>query len=175
NVSDPAEKETFVVSPLLQTMGERKWLGQKTGPGFYKKGKGEKCSEILALDPETMEYRPRKKLRAPSLDAARRANSLPEKRQAPLYADDVAGPFAWEITKKTLLYSAARIPEIADDIVSVDRAMKWGFNWDLGPFEMWDAIGVEKSVARMREEGETIPPLVEELLASGAKSFYGEE
>jgi 3-hydroxyacyl-CoA dehydrogenase len=175
NVSDPAEKETFVVSPLLQTMVERKWLGQKTGQGFYKKVKGEKGSEILALDPETMEYRPRKKLRAPSLEAAKRAKSLPEKLQALVYADDVAGRFAWEITKKTLLYSAARIPEIADDIVSVDRAMKWGFNWDLGPFEMWDAIGVEKSVARMREEGETIPPLVEELLASGAKSFYGEE
>src|SRR5690606_16961390 len=175
NVSDPAEKETFVVSPLLRDMVERKWLGQKTGQGFYKKVKGEKGSEILALDPKTMEYRPRKKLRAPSLEAAKRAKSLPEKLQALVYADDVAGRFAWEITKKTLLYAAARIPEIADDIVSVDRAMKWGFNWDLGPFEMWDAIGVEKSVARMREEGETIPPLVEELLASGAKSFYGKE
>ena len=107
NVSDPAEKETFVVSPLLQTMVERKWLGQKTGQGFYKKVKGEKGSEILALDPETMEYRPRKKLRAPSLEAAKRAKSLPEKLQALVYADDVAGRFAWEITKKTLLYSAA--------------------------------------------------------------------
>lgn len=175
NVEDPQEKEAFVIPPLLKKMVENGWLGSKSGQGFYKKVKGEKGSEILALDPETMEYRPRKKLKAMSLEMAKRAKTIPERFSTLVYADDAAGRLAWHVTKKVLLYSAARIPEIADDIASVDKAMKWGFNWELGPFEMWDAIGVEKSVARMREEGETIPPLVEELLKSGATSFYQKE
>jgi 3-hydroxyacyl-CoA dehydrogenase len=172
NVSDPEEQKAFEVPEVLRKMVENGWLGTKSGQGFFKKVKGEKGKEIHALDLQTMEYRPRKKLKAPSLEMAKRAKSLPEQLKALVYAKDPAGELAWYITKKVLLYSAARIPEIADDIVSVDRAMKWGFNWELGPFEIWDAIGVEKSVARMREEGETIPLLVEELLASGAKSFY---
>ncbi|PTM56508.1 3-hydroxyacyl-CoA dehydrogenase [Desmospora activa DSM 45169] len=175
NVDDPAEKQAFSIPELLRTMVDKGWLGAKSGQGFFKKVKGEKGSEILALDPATGEYRPRKKLKAPSLEMAKRAKSKSEQLQALVYADDVAGRLAWHITKKVLLYSAARIPEIADDIVSVDRAMRWGFNWDLGPFEVWDAIGVEKSVARMRAEGETIPPLVEELLAKGATSFYQQQ
>ncbi|SEM92441.1 3-hydroxyacyl-CoA dehydrogenase/enoyl-CoA hydratase family protein [Lihuaxuella thermophila] len=172
NVEDPEEKQAFVVSPILKKMVENKWLGEKSGQGFYKKVKTDAGKEILALDPKTMEYRPSKKLKARSLDQAKRAKSLPEQLQALVYADDAAGKLAWYITKKVLIYSANRLHEIADDIVSVDQAMKWGFNWELGPFEMWDAIGVEKSVARMREEGETIPKLVEDLLASGGKSFY---
>ncbi|MBA4493839.1 3-hydroxyacyl-CoA dehydrogenase [Paenactinomyces guangxiensis] len=175
NVSDPAEKEAFVVSPLMKKLVDNKWLGEKSGQGFYKKVKTEKGKEILALDPKTLEYRPRKKLKARSLDQAKRAKTLPEQLQALVYADDAAGKLAWQITKKVLIYSANRLEEIADDIVSVDQAMKWGFNWELGPFEMWDAIGVEKSVARMREEGETIPKLVEDLLASGQKTFYKTE
>ncbi|TCS95842.1 3-hydroxyacyl-CoA dehydrogenase/enoyl-CoA hydratase family protein [Hazenella coriacea] len=175
HVEDEEEKAAFVISPLLQQMVDHKWLGEKSGQGFYKKVKTEQGKEILALDPSTMEYRPRKKLKARSLDASKRAKSLPEQLQALVYADDVAGKLAWSITKKVLLYSANRLEEIADEIVSVDQAMKWGFNWDLGPFEMWDAIGVEKSVTRMREEGETIPQLVEDLLASGATSFYQTE
>lgn len=172
NVVDSAEKQAFEIPDLLRKMVDNGWLGAKSGQGFFKKVKGEKGSEILALDPQTGEYRPRKKLKASSLEMAKRAKSKSEQLQALVYADDVAGRLAWHITKKVLLYSAARIPEIADDIVSVDRAMRWGFNWDLGPFQVWDAIGVEKSVTRMREEGETIPPLVEELLAKGGTSFY---
>ncbi|WP_224749456.1 3-hydroxyacyl-CoA dehydrogenase/enoyl-CoA hydratase family protein [Polycladospora coralii] len=171
-VEDAEEKAAFATSPILAKMVEHKWLGDKTGQGFYKKVKTEKGKEILALDIETMEYRPRKKLKARSLDNAKRAKTLADKLQALVYADDVAGKFAWEVMKKALLYSANRLPEIADDIVAIDDAMKWGFNWDFGPFETWDAIGVEKSVARMREEGETIPKMVEDLLATGETSFY---
>lgn len=175
HASDEEEKNAFVVSPLLQKMVDNGWLGEKSGQGFYKKIKTDKGSEILALDPKTMEYRPRKKLKARSLDLAKRAKTKAEQFQTLIYADDVAGKLAWEITKKILLYSARRLPEIADDIASVDKAMKWGFNWDLGPFELWDAIGVEKSVNRMKEEGEVIPEWVENLLASGEKSFYKNE
>lgn len=172
NVTDAEEKKAFEVPELLKEMVSQGWLGAKSGQGFFKQVKTEKGKEILVLDPETKEYRPRKKLKAPSLELSKRAKTVKEQLRALVYADDPAGRLAWYISKKVLLYSAERIPEIADDIVSVDRAMRWGFNWDLGPFEFWDAIGVEKSVARMKEEGETIPPLVEELLASGAKTFY---
>ncbi|WP_212773287.1 3-hydroxyacyl-CoA dehydrogenase/enoyl-CoA hydratase family protein [Polycladomyces abyssicola] len=175
NVDDPEEKAAFEVPDVLKEMVSRNWLGEKSGQGFFKKVKTDKGKEILALDLATMEYRPRKKLKAASLETAKRAKTLPEKLRTLVYADDPAGKFAWHILKKVLLYTAARIPEIADDIVSVDKAMKWGFNWELGPFETWDAIGVERSVARMREEGEKIPPLVEELLASGYTSFYSRE
>ncbi len=172
NVSDSLEKDTFRTPPLLQKMVDNKWLGSKSGQGFYKKVKTEKGKEILVLDPQTMEYRPRKKLKAASLDQVKRAKTSDKKLQALVYGKDVAGKLAWTITKRILLYAADRLEEIANDIVSIDQAMKWGFNWDLGPFEVWDAIGVEKSVARMREEGEKIPELVENLLASGKTSFY---
>jgi 3-hydroxyacyl-CoA dehydrogenase len=156
-------------------MVQNKWLGEKTGQGFYKKVKTEKGKEILALDPATMEYRPRRKLKARSLEQSKRAKTLTEQLQVLVYSDDLAGKLAWAITKKVLLYSAKRLHEIADDIASVDRAMRWGFNWDLGPFELWDAIGVEKSVARMKAEGEEIPAWVEEMLAAGHTSFYRTE
>ncbi|MCS1352056.1 3-hydroxyacyl-CoA dehydrogenase/enoyl-CoA hydratase family protein [Mechercharimyces sp. CAU 1602] len=175
NVEDPAEREAFAASDVIQKMVDNGWLGSKSGQGFYKKVKGEKGKEIHALNLDTFEYEPRKKLKAQSLEMSKRAKTDAEKLQALVYGKDKAGELAWSLTKKVLLYAAARIPEIADDIVNVDQAMKWGFNWDMGPFEVWDAIGVEKSVAKMREEGETIPALVEELLASGKTSFYQKE
>jgi len=89
-----------------------------------------------------------------------------------VYSEDRAGLFAWKTMKRTLLYCAARVPEIADDVVSVDRAMRWGFNWELGPFETWDAIGLRKSVEKMKKEGEKIPANIEGMLAAGKESFY---
>lgn len=172
NVHDPKEKEVFEIPEFIKTMVKNRWIGSKAGQGFYKQVKTNQGKEIFTLDTNTMEYVPRVKLKAPSLEASKAAKGWDKKLQALVYAKDRAGELAWNVLKKVLLYSAANIPEIADDIVSVDRAMRWGFGWELGPFEVWDAIGVEKSVARMREEGETIPPLVNELLASGKKSFY---
>ncbi len=104
-----------------------------------------------------MEYRPRKKLRAASLEAAKRAKPCRKSLQALVYAKDEAGRFAWEITKRALLYSAARSAGDRRRHRGRRQRDEWGFNWELGPFETWDAIGVEKSVARMGEEGETIP------------------
>lgn len=170
--SDAQEIAVFEVPTFVLEMVEKRWLGQKAGQGFFKQVKTAEGKEILALDYNTMEYRPRAKAKYASLEAAKTAKTLPEKLKALVYGNDKGSEFVWSVFKKVLLYSAEKAHEIADDIVSVDQAMKWGFGWELGPFETWDAIGVEKSVARMREEGESIPALVEELLASGKTSFY---
>jgi len=169
---DAAEKAVFEIPDFVLKMVENRWLGQKAGQGFFKQVKSAEGKEILALDYNTMEYRPRNKAKFASLEAAKTAKSLPEKMKALVYGKDKGSEFLWSVFKKVFLYSAEKAYEIADDIVAVDQAMKWGFGWELGPFETWDAIGLEKSVARMREEGETIPALVEELLASGKTSFY---
>jgi len=169
---DEQEKAVFEMPPFVLQMVEKRWIGQKAGQGFFKQVKSAQGKEIHALDINTLEYRPSVKAKFPSLDAAKTAKSLPEKLKTLAYGKDKGSEFVWKVFKKVLLYSAEKAHEIADDIVAVDQAMKWGFGWELGPFETWDAIGVENSVARMREEGETIPALVEELLASGHPSFY---
>lgn len=171
NVTEAWEKEAFQVPAYLEEMVKRGWLGQKSGQGFFKK----EGKEILTLDLETFEYRPRKKLAAPSLEAGKSISDLKDRLKNLVYAPDKAGQFAWTVMKKVLIYSALKLGEVADDIVSIDQAMKWGFGWEMGPFETWDSIGVEKSVARMRKEGETIPAFVESLLAAGRNSFYAQE
>ncbi|EPZ48279.1 MULTISPECIES: 3-hydroxyacyl-CoA dehydrogenase/enoyl-CoA hydratase family protein [Alicyclobacillus] len=173
SVTDAAEKKSFEVPDYIETMVANRWIGEKAGQGFFKREKTDKGREILALDLATMTYRPRRKISSASFEAAKNAKSLKDKLQALVYGKDVASQFVWDVVKRTLLYTAARQFDIADHIVAVDEAMKWGFNWELGPYEMWDAIGVEKSVARMRDEGEVIPPFVEQLLAAGQSSFYG--
>ncbi len=169
--TDPVEKEEMQLPELLNKMVEQKLLGDKTGQGFYKKVRGKGGSEILAIDYETMEYRPREKARFDIFKQTKEAG-LKGGLKILVNSDDEAGKFAWALTKKLCTYSAKRIPEIADDIVNVDRAMSWGFNWKLGPFATWDAIGLRESVERMKEEGEEIPAFVEEMLANGFESFY---
>ncbi|PWK10275.1 3-hydroxyacyl-CoA dehydrogenase/enoyl-CoA hydratase family protein [Tumebacillus permanentifrigoris] len=171
SVSDEHEKATFVIPEFLQKMVENGWIGEKVKKGFFQKiGK-----DIHALDYATMEYRPRTKIKSASLEMAKQQKSLKEKLRVLVYGQDKASQFLWNVMKRTLLYSAEHASEIADDIVNIDRAMKWGFNWQTGPFETWDLIGVEKSVARMEAEGETIPAWVKDLLASGKSSFYESE
>lgn len=172
SVSDEAEKQAFALPEYIEQMVANGWLGEKTGQGFFKREKTPSGKEIFALDLKTLEYRPRKKLKSPSLDQAKAAQTATKKLSALVYGKDPAALFAWEVLKKVLLYTAQTQGEIADDIVAVDNAMKWGFNWELGPYETWDAIGLEKSVERMRQEGEVIPEFVEQLLASGKTSFY---
>lgn len=170
--TDEAEKAVFEVPTFVLQMVENRWIGQKAGQGFFKQEKTTTGKEIFALDYNTLEYRPRNKAKFASLEAAKTAKTVSEKLKALVYGKDKGSEFLWSVFKKVLLYSAEKAHEIADDIVAVDQAMKWGFGWELGPFETWDALGVEKSVSRMREEGETIPALVEELLASGKTTFY---
>jgi len=165
-------RETFKIPDFIQKMIEKNWLGNKTGQGFYKRIKSAEGKETLALDYKTLEYHPTQKIKYPSLDAAKAASGAANKIKALVYAEDRGGQFAWKVVSDSLLYAARRIPEIADDVYNVDNAMKWGFNWELGPFETWDAIGVEESVARMKKEGKAIPPLVKNLLAKKKKTFY---
>lgn len=173
NCPHDERREVFQPTAWLQQMVERGMLGNKSGGGFYKKVKDEKGQkQILALDWKTLEYRPRQKATFPSLEAAKQAPGTEGKLRAIYYADDQAGRFVFKLLSETLIYAANRIPEISDDIVNIDNAMKWGFNWKLGPFETWDALGLEKSVARMKEAGYQIPAWVEEMLAAGRTSFY---
>jgi 3-hydroxyacyl-CoA dehydrogenase len=173
---DDEEREMFVVPEMLAKMVERGLLGDKTKSGFYKKQKGEGDKrEIWTLDAATLDYRPSEKVKLPSLEMAKNIEDGPERIKALTWGKDRVGAFLWKTISKTLTYAAKRIPEIADNVVEVDRAMRWGFGWELGPFEVWDAIGVEKSVARLREEGAAVPANVEQLLASGATSFYKTE
>ncbi|CUA80522.1 3-hydroxyacyl-CoA dehydrogenase/enoyl-CoA hydratase family protein [Anoxybacillus suryakundensis] len=165
------EKEVFAVPSFMKTMVEKGWLGSKSGQGFfYKKGK-----DIFELNYETLEYEPTKKLKAPSVEMSKQAKGTANKLKALVYANDRAGQLLWNILSPTLLYSAELLGEIADDIVAIDRAMKWGFGWELGPFETWDAIGVKQSIEKMKAEGRQVPSWVEEMLASGYETFYKRE
>jgi 3-hydroxyacyl-CoA dehydrogenase len=167
------EREMFVVPGVLAQMVQRGLLGNKTKAGFYRKQKGEGDKrEIWTLDTATLDYRPSAKVKLSALEMAKNIEDLPERIKALVWSKDRAGAFLWKTLSRTLAYAAKRIPEIADNVVEVDRAMRWGFGWELGPFEVWDAIGVEKSVARMKEEGVNIPANVEQMLAAGATSFY---
>jgi len=165
-------RERFVLPPFFARMIERGWLGDKTGQGFYKRtGKGDK-KEILALDWKTLEYQPSRKARFPSVEGVRNIEDLPQRLRALMALTDRPGTFLWRLFSDLVLYSASMVPEISDRIVEIDRAMRWGYANSLGPFELWDALGVEETVARMRREQRQIPENVERMLATGAKSFY---
>src|SRR5216683_745037 len=164
---------------FYKQMLERKWLGDKTKGGFYKKAKAAgKEEERLALDWKTLEYHPVKKAKFPALDMAKNVDD-PGARlrmllgvEGGLQKSDKAGAFLWSALSDLWTYSANRIPEISDSIVEIDRAMRLGFNWKLGPFELWDAAGVEATVARMKKEDRPVAANVEQLLAGGKKSWY---
>ena len=167
------ERQIFVAPEFLTGMVAKGLLGNKTKGGFFKKQKGEgEKPEIWTLDTATLEYRPQQKVKYPSLEMGKNIENTAERLKALVWGKDRVGAFLWKTMSRTLAYAANRIPEIADTVVEVDRAMRWGFNWELGPFEVWDAIGVERSVAKLKEEGRAIPANVQKLLDAGATSFY---
>jgi 3-hydroxyacyl-CoA dehydrogenase len=175
-VPEDEERETFVAPDFLSQMLERKMLGAKTGGGFYRKQKGEgEKQEIWTLDAASLEYRPRAAAKLPALDVAKNVEDTGERIRTLVWGKDRVGQFLWKTVGRTLRYAANRIPEIANTVVDVDRAMRWGFGWELGPFETWDAIGVEESVGRMKADGRSVPLNVERMLHAGAKSFYKAE
>jgi 3-hydroxyacyl-CoA dehydrogenase len=172
NLPPGKERDVFAPSPFIQQMIKNQWLGLKTKQGFYKKVKGDGKDETLVLDYEKIEYRPQQKANFPSLEMAKNIDDVRERVKSFVTSPDRGGQFAWKILKKILLYSAEKVPEISEDIVNIDRAMKWGYNWELGPFELWDAIGLKSSLKKIEKEGDPIPPLVEKLLSRGYSSFY---
>jgi 3-hydroxyacyl-CoA dehydrogenase len=163
---------------FLETMLERKWLGDKTGGGFYKKERGADGKDArLVLDLKTLEYQPSSKPKLPALEMAKSVDSLAERLRMLLTADqkkDKAARFHWKLLTRLWNYSADCLPEIADSAASIDAAMRAGYNWQLGPFEMWDAVGVAATVTRMQAAGERVSPVVETMLGSGAASWYGD-
>ncbi|HSB08271.1 MAG TPA: 3-hydroxyacyl-CoA dehydrogenase NAD-binding domain-containing protein [Blastocatellia bacterium] len=172
-VPDDERRDVLVPPDFMREMVKRGWTGNKAGQGFYKKQRGEGGrAEYAVLDYNTMEYKQAQKVRIPSLDAAKAIEDTADRIRTLIYGKDRVGEFLWKTTSANLIYTANRIPEIAHDIVNIDNAVKWGFNHEFGTFELWDVIGVEKSVAKMREDGQAIPHLVEKLLDSGKKSFY---
>lgn len=165
------EKDVFKVPDFMVKMRENGWLGSKSGQGFFlKQGK-----DILELDPSTLEYGPRKKLETPSIELSKQEKGSANKLKALIYAEDRAGALLWNIFSPVFIYSAELLGTIADDIVAIDNAMKWGFGWEMGPFEAWDAVGLEKSVRRMQEDGTNIPSWINEMLEKGLTSFYKDE
>ena len=181
NVRD--ERSDLKVPDFIRQMLERKWLGDKTKGGFYKKIKGGGGDdERLALDWKTLEYHPRQKPKFPALDMAKNVEQTGARVKMLLGMDgsgpqknDKAGAFLWGALSDLWTYSANRVPEISDSLVEIDRAMRLGFNWELGPFELWDAVGVEASVGRMKKEGRPVAANVEKLLASEKKSWYEDD
>ena len=187
NVHD--ERSDLRLPDFFTQMLQRKWLGDKSKGGFYKRGvvrppsstESGKEDERLALDWKTLEYHARQKPKFAALDMAKNVEDTGGRLRMLLGLEgsspqksDKAGPFLWAALSDLWTYSANRIPEISDSIVEIDRAMRLGFNWELGPFELWDAAGVEATVARMKKEGKPVAANVEKLLASGQKSWYAD-
>ncbi len=192
NVHD--ERSELQIPAFFRQMLERKWLGDKTKGGFYKKNVGrapspaepgkEKEDERLALDWKTLEYHPRQKPKSAALDMAKNIEDTGARLRMLLgmngdggaaQKSDKAGAFLWASLSDLWTYSANRIPEISDSVVEIDQAMRNGFAWELGPFELWDAAGVEATTARMKKEGKPVAANVEKLLAAGQKSWYADD
>jgi 3-hydroxyacyl-CoA dehydrogenase len=177
NAPDDESREIYRVPPLIEEMLKRGWLGVKTAKGFYKRVKNDSESEILTLDWQKMEFRPWQKARFASIEAGKMIEDTRERLRALVGPalegkGDKANKFLWSSISEMCLYAARRVPEIADRIIDVDAAMRWGFAWELGPFEMWDAVGVETMAKALESAGKALPSLVTKLLSSGEKSFY---
>jgi 3-hydroxyacyl-CoA dehydrogenase len=158
--------------PVVRALVERGWLGEKTGQGFYKREKTGEGSEILTLEPETMTYRPRRRPDLPALEAARAIEDHAERIRTLYRGKDKVGEFLRETLGPTLIYTARVTPEIAYSIDDVDRVMRWGFGWELGPFETIDAIGVRELVESVGPAaGSDPPPLLHDILRSGRNRF----
>lgn len=173
NCADDEQRNVFQIPSWLSKVVENNWLGDKTGQGFFKKTKdagGEK--EIFTLDLKTLEYKPRQKPKFASVDTARTVEDLKQRLKMLLAAQDKAGEFFRQFHYGLFSYISHRIPEISDEVYRIDDAMMAGFGWEIGAFESWDVLGVEKTVQAMKAAGYSIASWVEEMLAAGNKSFY---
>jgi 3-hydroxyacyl-CoA dehydrogenase len=178
NAPQDESRESYRVPPVVEEMARRGWLGDKSGQGFYKRVKGSPEKEILTLDIDAMDYRPRAKARFASTEVGKAVEDIRERLRsllAPLFEGqktDRAQQFIWGVLSEVCLYAGRRIPEISNHIVDVDRAMRWGFGWELGPFETVDALGLPAFAGQIRKEGRALPLVFEKALSSGRQSFY---
>lgn len=173
NLPNDKAHDLFQLPGYVQKMKENNWLGDKTKQGFYKKVKSENGkSEILALDLKTMEYRPQEKIKSATLEMLKPIENLRDRMKAYAKGTDRAGEFFRTSFFGLFEYVSDRIPEIADELYRIDDAMRAGFGWELGPFEVWDAIGVQESLEGMKSLGNQAAPWVQEMLAAGHSSFY---
>jgi 3-hydroxyacyl-CoA dehydrogenase len=181
NAPDDESREMYRVPKFVEEMVARGWLGDKTGGGFYKRVKKGGESEILTLDWKKMEYRPRQKARFSSIEAGKGIEDTRERLRALVApalegkGGDKANQFMWGGITEMCLYAARRVPEIANSVLDVDRAIRWGFAWEFGPFEMWNAIGVERMARALERDGKEMPPLAKKILATSKKVFYETE
>ena len=171
---DDPKREIYRLPEFMERMIEQGLLGRKVGRGFYKAEEEDGRKTYLVFDYKNMDYRRQEEVDYDSLRRAKATGDVRERVKALATADDRAGQLVWKSLAATLCYAADLVPEIADNIYSIDNAMKWGFNWELGPFETWDALGVREAAERMEREGQEVPKLVQELLKVG-ESFYRRE
>ena len=163
------ERDIFQIPAILESLIASDRLGQKTKAGFYKKNEDR---SIHSVDLKTGEYSPIRQVRFDCYRIAKDRQLLSDKITALCFGDDRGSKYFWEITAKMFIYSANRVPEISDDILNIDNAMKWGFGWEAGPFETWDMLGIKKTIDRMKSEGKTVPQWVLDMLESGRETFY---
>jgi len=173
NVPDDEQHDLFKLPGFINTMMENKWLGSKTGQGFYKKEKNKDgSSEIKSLDLNTLEYRERKSASFATLELTKTIDNVSDRFEVLIKGKDKAGEFYRKNFSALFAYVSNRIPEISDELYKIDDAMKAGFGWEHGPFQIWDAIGVEKGIEMMKEQGYEPAAWVNEMLETGSKSFY---
>jgi 3-hydroxyacyl-CoA dehydrogenase len=173
NCPKDEQRNIFVMPDIVNKIIEKSWTGDKAGQGFYKKSKDASGNtQILALDLKTGEYRPKEDPKFDSLKAAKSVENVGERIKTVVNGQDRGGQFAWKVTRDTLIYAANRLPEIADDVVNVDNAMKWGVNWEIGPFETVDALGIKETVERINKDGLTPPALFQQVLEKGEGIFF---
>ena len=173
-VASEQEKSAFQPPEHLRDMRRRGWLGNKSGRGFYERKKIDGRSRILVLNAEEMRYHELQQDTRGLLSDLQDMEDSGERLRALVGLDNAAGGFAWRTLSQLMAFSAAKVGEVADDIVSIDRAMRWGFNWELGPFETWDALGVADTFNRMRSDGMALPGWVASI-AEQEGSFYRRE
>jgi len=172
-VADDEARESFVVPEFVNQMIANNLLGKKTNSGFYKTDLTPQWTKIRkVIDPQTLEYAEYDTPAFPCLAEAQKAKTLADKIKAVVYGKDQGAAFAWKVVAGSLIYAANRIPEISDTIVEIDNAMKWGFNFEMGPFETWDAIGVQTSLEKMENDGLQVPVKIKKMMEAGRTSFY---
>ncbi len=175
-VVDDEQRDSFILPEFVDKMIEKGLLGKKANSGFYKTDLTPEWKKIRkVIDPKTFEYSEYEPADFPCLTDARKARTLTEKIKAIVYGKDKGAAYAWKVVANGLIYAANRMPKISDTIVEIDNAMKWGFNFEMGPFETWDAIGLEASVEKMEKDGFQVPEKIKQMITAGHTAFYKTE